>query len=80
MIALPGRTEWCSMIEPDVVLAELDAQVEALRAEDRRLRNESLRISEEIKALRPELYAAVALKKRLAARHNGRTHDQTVAA
>ena len=59
------------MSEPVITLADLDDQIKQLKDRDQDLRATIARAERDQKALRPELYALVALKKRLVAQHDG---------
>lgn len=55
------------MTDTETVITALDARIERLQTTDRDLKRDRSRVEKEIKANRDQLWAAVALRKELAA-------------
>ena len=56
---------------------DIDRRIDELRTKERDLKLENMRISNAIKALRPELYTLVALKKSISATSKDGALDAT---
>lgn len=50
-----------------LTVAQIDERIANLKTQERVLKQESKRISDSIKALRPEIYALVSLRKTMTA-------------